>query len=71
LGALGCEGGSLSGIAEMGRLEVANSLEHVTPLLGEGVEGLTFDGGKDSADPGGIFRHRKSGLAFINASLYW
>ena len=70
LGALGWVGGSLSGIAEIGRLEVDNNLEQVTPLEGEGVEGLALEGGKESADPGGIFRHRKSGLAFINASLY-
>lgn len=58
-------------MADMDRLEVGNNLEFVTPLGGEGVEGLAFEGGKDSADPGGIFRHLNSGLAFINASLYW
>lgn len=57
-------------MAETGRLEVGDSLEQLKPLVGDGVEGLALDGGIDSADPGGILRHRKSGFAFINASLY-
>ena len=45
--------------------------EQTIPLVGEGVEGFTLEGGTESAVPGGILCHRNSGFAFINASLYW
>ena len=57
-----------------GRVDVVRRLEaieQVKPLAGDGVDGLAFEGGNESAEPGGILCQRNSGFAFINASLYW